>query len=234
MIDRVRSWLLWCWGILLFGILGSFILFRLAFFKPETNERVIRGTCRWFLRLLGIRLRLVDHGGRDDSRAYLFVANHVNLLDPFVFKTAMPTAFRAVELAEHFCWPLYGWIIRRLGHIPIERERPFQAMGSLSAAARALQNGITLIIFPEGSRTRDGKLLPFKRGAFLLAQTAGVDVVPVVQDGSFALNNKMDGRLRRGEVRVTILPPIRYVEFAMMDSRHLRDLVQEKMRQALE
>jgi 1-acyl-sn-glycerol-3-phosphate acyltransferase len=137
-------------------------------------------------------------------------------------------------LAEHFRWPLYGWIIRRLGHIPIERERPFRAVGSLSAAAKALQNGVSLIMFPEGTRTRDGKLLPFKRGAFHLAQTAGVDIVPVVQSGSFALNNKFEGRLWPGEVRVTILPPIHYFEFAIMDSRQLRDMVRERMQEALE
>jgi 1-acyl-sn-glycerol-3-phosphate acyltransferase len=91
-----------------------------------------------------------------------------------------------------------------------------------------------MIIFPEGTRTRDGKLLPFKRGPFHLAQTVGVDIVPVVQIGSFAINNKIEGRLRPGEVNVVILPPIHYLEFALMDSRELREMVQEKMREMLE
>ncbi len=181
-----------------------------------------------------MRLRIIDHGRRQSGQVYLFLANHVNLLDPFVFKTALPPSFRAVELSDHFRWPIYGWIIRRLGHIPIEREQPFRAMASLAAATKALHNGISLLIFPEGSRTRDGKLLPFKRGAFHLAQAAGADIVPVVQRGSFAINNKIDKRLRPGEIKVEILPPVRYVEFAMMDSRQLRDMVREKMQEALQ
>jgi 1-acyl-sn-glycerol-3-phosphate acyltransferase len=233
MIDRLRSWLLWSWGVLLFGVMGFVMLFWLIFFKPERYDPWMRQACRWFLRSLGVRLRLVDHGGRQAGSVYLFLANHVNTLDPFVFKAALPQSFRAMELADHFRWPLYGWLIRRLGHIPIERERPFRAMGSLAAAIKALQNGASLLLFPEGTRTRDGKLLPFKRGAFHLAQTAGVDIVPVLQSGSFALNNKIDTRLRPGEVKIEILPPLRYVEFAMMDSRQLREMVRERMREAL-
>jgi 1-acyl-sn-glycerol-3-phosphate acyltransferase len=234
MIDRLRSWLLWSWGVLLFGVMGIVMLFWLIFLNPKRYEPSMRRACRWFLRVLGVRLRVIDHGGRQASGVYLFLANHVNTLDPFVFKAALPQSFRAVELADHFRWPLYGWLIRRLGHIPIERERPFRAMGSLAAAIKALQNGASLLIFPEGSRTRDGKLLPFKRGAFHLAQTAGVDIVPVLQRGSFEINNKIDKRLRPGEIKVEILPPIRYVKFAMLDSRQLREMVREKMREALE
>lgn len=234
MIDRLRSWFLWSWGLLLFGVMGLVMLFWLIFFKPERYDPWMKSACRWFLRALGVRLRLVDHGGRQANGVYLFLANHVNTLDPFVFKAALPQPFRAVELADHFRWPLYGWLIRRLGHIPIERERPFRAMSSLAAAIKALQDGASLLLFPEGTRTRDGKLLPFKRGAFHLAQTAGVDIVPVLQRGSFEINNKIAKRLRPGEIKVEILPPIRYVEFAMMDSRQLREMVREKMQEALE
>jgi 1-acyl-sn-glycerol-3-phosphate acyltransferase len=210
------------------------MLFWLAFFKAQRYDPWMRRACRWFLRALGVRLRIVDHGGRQSHGVFIFLANHVNILDPFVFKAALPHLFRAVESMDHFRWPLYGWIIRRLGHIPLERERPFRAMSSLAAAIKTLQNGASLLIFPEGSRTRDGKLLPFKRGAFHLAQTAGVDIVPVVQSGSFGINNKHEGRLRPGVVTVTILAPVPHIEFAMMDSRRLRDLVREKMQEALE
>jgi 1-acyl-sn-glycerol-3-phosphate acyltransferase len=230
----MRSWLLWSWGLLLFSGMGLLILGWIIFFKPEHYDPWIKKACHWFLRRLGVCLRIIDHGRRQSGHAYLFMANHVNLLDPFVFKAVLPLSFRAVELSEHFRWPLYGWIIRRLGHIPIEREQPFRAMGSLAAATKALQDGVSLIIFPEGSRTHDGKLLPFKRGAFHLAQTAGVDIVPVVQSGSFAINNKTDGRLCPGKIKIEILHPIRYVEFAMLDSRQLRDIVRKKMQEALE
>jgi 1-acyl-sn-glycerol-3-phosphate acyltransferase len=234
MIDRARSWLLWIWGLLLFALLAFAILFWVAFFKPQRYDPWMKCACRWFLRALGIRLRVTDHGGRRADATYLFVANHVNLFEPFVFQAAIAHPFRAVELSSHFRWPLYGRVIRRLGNIPIERGRPKRAMRSIVAAAKALENGTSLIIFPEGTRTRDGRLLPFKRGPFHLALTAGVDIVPVVQIGSFAINNKVEGRIRPGEVKVVILKPIRYFEFAMMGSRQLRDMVREKMREALE
>jgi 1-acyl-sn-glycerol-3-phosphate acyltransferase len=234
MSDRLRSWLLWTWGLLLFGGLAGVLLFWITFFKPQRYDPWMKKACWWFLRALGIHLRVIDRGGRRTGGAYLFVANHVNVCDPFVFQAAISHPFRAVELRSHFHWPLYGWVIRRLGNIPIERERPRRALASLAAAARALQKGTSLIMFPEGSRTRDGKLLPFKRGPFHLAQTAGVDIVPVVQIGSFAINNKVTGRLRPGEVKVVILAPIRYLEIAPMDSRELRDMVREQMREAME
>jgi 1-acyl-sn-glycerol-3-phosphate acyltransferase len=234
MIDRFRSWLLWIWGLLLFAILALLILFWVTLFKPQHYDPWMKRACGWFLRALGIRLRVVDHGGRQSNHTYLFIANHVNLFDPFVFQAAIPHPFRGVELVSHFRWPLYGRVIRRLGNIPIERKRPKRAISSLGAAAKALQSGTSLIIFPEGTRTRDGKLLPFKRGPFHLAQTAGVDIVPVVQIGSFVINNKVEGRIRPGEVKVVILRPIRYLDFALMDSRQVRDMVEERIRDVLE
>jgi 1-acyl-sn-glycerol-3-phosphate acyltransferase len=234
MIDRMRSLLLWIWGLLLFCGLGFVILFWITIFKPERYDPWMKRACRWFLRALGVRLRVSDYGGRRRDGTYLFVANHVNLLDPFVFQAAISHPFRGVELSSHFRWPLYGWIIRRLGNIPIERERPRSALNSLVAAAKALEEGTSLIIFPEGSRTRDGRLLPFKRGPFHLAQTAGVDIVPVVQIGSFAINNKITSQLRPGEVKVIILKPISFLEFALMSSFELRDMVEQRMREIID
>jgi 1-acyl-sn-glycerol-3-phosphate acyltransferase len=135
--------------------------------------------------------------------------NHVNFFDPLVFQVAFPSAIRGAEEESHFRWPVYGGVLRRLGMFPIDRKNTPRAIESLRRAASWLRErpDVSFGIMPEGTRTRDGRLGPFKRGGFLMAIDAGLDILPVVQKGAFAINRKGSRQIRPGRLDVTIEPP---------------------------
>jgi 1-acyl-sn-glycerol-3-phosphate acyltransferase len=114
---------------------------------------------------------------------------------------------------ELFAIPVFGWSMRRAGYIPLDRSDGRKALKSMDEAAQQMRNGNSVLIFPEGTRTRDGQLLPFKRGGFLLAVRAGVPVVPLTIAGSFAINPGGSLGLNPGRhIQLKIHPAVRIPE----------------------
>jgi len=131
-------------------------------------------------------VRVVADPGFDAKRTSFFMANHVNLFDPFILYCAIPQFVRGWELESHFHIPVYGWLMGRFGNVPVpsvRSPRDLKRLWRLTQAA--VQSGVSLIIFPEASRTRDGSLGEFEQGGFRLAQQLGVPIVPVSLVGSF-------------------------------------------------
>ena len=144
------------------------------------------------------------------GRQYVVMMNHVNFFDPLVFYAAFPGIARGVEEESHFRWPVYGGTIRRIGMFPINRKNPDRAVESLRRAAAWIRErpDFSFGILPEGTRTRDGKLGPFKRGGFLLAVETGLDILPIVQSGAFEIARKGSLLIRPGRVDVAIEPAV--------------------------
>lgn len=206
LLDRARSALFWAWGLTLVGVLGS-VYVVVAWLWPARAQDLGRRLSRAGLRAFGIRLTVVDHGGRRSGTANVYVANHVNLLDPFIFAAAIGGPLRALEVAPHFRWWGWGTLVRQAGLIPIDYTTTGGIAGALLQARRELRAGRSIVFLPEGTRTVDGRMRPFRLGPFLLAQKAGVDLVPMVQVGAFVVNNKVSSRLRPGPVTLELLPP---------------------------
>jgi 1-acyl-sn-glycerol-3-phosphate acyltransferase len=155
----------------------------------------------------------VEVCGRENivpDRQYVALMNHVNFFDPLVFQAAFPAALRGVEEESHFRWPVYGGTIRRIGMFPISRKDTARAVETMRRAAAWVRKrpDVSFGIMPEGTRTLDGQLGPFKRGGFILAIDAGLEVLPLVQSGAFEIARKGSLNIRPGKVTVTIAPPI--------------------------
>jgi len=140
---------------------------------------------------------------------FLLMANHQSALDILTLLAAMPLSFRFIAKAELFRIPLFGRAIRKAGYISIDRENPREALKAMEEAVEKIREGTTVLIFPEGTRSPDGKLLPFMKGAFFLASRAAVPVVPLAIVGTNRLQppgKAVPGR--KGHVTVHVGRPI--------------------------
>jgi 1-acyl-sn-glycerol-3-phosphate acyltransferase len=150
----------------------------------------------------------------EDGRAYLFMSNHVSNLDPPIITRLIGRRISVMTKEELFKIPLFGRAMRDANFVPVNRSNSRAAMESIKDAARVLRSGLGMLVFPEGTRSRDGKLLPFKKGAFHLAMQAGVPVIPVTIVGSREAWPKGSFSLHPGEVVVNFHPPIDPHQFA--------------------
>ncbi|MFQ5599732.1 MAG: lysophospholipid acyltransferase family protein, partial [Candidatus Krumholzibacteriia bacterium] len=154
----IRSLVLWTVSIVHFFVVCTLLVF-LSFFKdPRHNDRPQRVFLRNVLRLAGVKFRVRYSPGFDPNRTALFICNHVNIFDPMVIYSAIPQFVRGMELESHFKIPAYGWMARRFGNIPVPK-RPGKGMRGLARRIqRTLDDGVSLIVFAEGHRTRDGRV----------------------------------------------------------------------------
>ncbi|MEB3197740.1 MAG: lysophospholipid acyltransferase family protein [Candidatus Sericytochromatia bacterium] len=148
----------------------------------------IQGVFGLALRLAGIKVRIegLSHLPRD--RAALYMGNHVNWLDHLILATALPSPLAGFEKTENFKIPIYGPMMRRWGNVEVSRRKdPEEARRVAQEASRRLAEGCNFLVFPEGTRTRDGQLGAFKKGGFHMAIDAGAPIVPFAFQGAAAI-----------------------------------------------
>lgn len=184
---------------------------------------------------LGIRLARirVSVSGAEHLPAgpIVVMSNHASNFDILALQGFFPRPLSWIAKKELFRIPIFGHSMLRGGYIPLDRGDGRKALKSMEEAAAKIRNGKSVIIFPEGTRTRDGKLLPFKRGGFLLAVKAGVPVVPVSISGSFTINPGGTLRLYGGVIEIRIMPPITLP--ADLKRTQAEDLLMERVHTAI-
>jgi len=181
------------------------------------------------LRALGIRVTLCGQFPPPERGPMVIVAPHVSLFDPLVLGSILPYAVAGVELETHFRWPLYGTIIRRLGHIPLSHRTPQRTRESLREAERRLAEGHSLVILPEGHRTRTGRRGPFGLWAFRLAAGAGVPVLPLAFEGGWERHHVGCWHIDPGAWKVHVLPRIHPVGADRAAAESLKVAVEEAL-----
>ena len=144
----------------------------------------------------------------------IFLANHLSTLDIWVLAPVLPVTTRFVSKRTIFWIPVLGQAMALAGFIAIDRKDRASAIRSLGRAAEKVRRGASVILFPEGTRSRDGRLARFKRGSFHLALESGVPVVPVSISGSYSVLKPRSIVVAPGPVRVTFSPPIDVVPYA--------------------
>ena len=169
--------------------------------------RIVRGAARTALRLSGTPLHVEGLENLPKDGAFLAV-NHASYFDSLVLAAAVPGEPRFVAKRELFRVPVLGWALAASGCISIDRRNRGQAIRSLRQAGERIRAGRSVVLFPEGSRSRDGRLAPFKKGAFHLAMQAGVPMVPIVIHNSGDVQPKGDFLYHPGTVEVEVLPPV--------------------------
>jgi 1-acyl-sn-glycerol-3-phosphate acyltransferase len=199
----VRSTFLWSISIVHFFIVCTFLVFLGIFVDPRWNDWPQRVFFRNILRLAGVNFEVKYAPGFDRERTSIFICNHTNLFDAFVVYSAIPQFVRGLELESHFRIPAYGWMMKRFGNIPVSsRGGPSQFKKTLERIRAHIKNGISVIIFAEGTRTLDGRVGPFQKGGFVIAHQIGASIVPMSICGSFQFNRKGSWMLRPSKITV--------------------------------
>ena len=176
-------------------------------------------------RLPGVRVRVEGLDHIDPQATYIFAANHCSQYDIFAFQGYFPYDFRWIAKQELFHLPIFGRAMRQVGYIPVDRSQGRQALKSLDQAAQRIAMGHSVIIFPEGTRSHDGKLQEFKTGAILLAIKAGVPIVPVGFNGSYEILSKGKLLPKSGEICIRIGTPLPTEQYRPSDKQALAQAV---------
>lgn len=167
---------------------------------------------RWWAFILSklMGLSFSVHGAEKvvPGTSYIVTPNHQSNTDILALVLVLPTRFRWVLKKSLLQIPLFGWAVGRTGAIAIDRSDRRQAVESLRHAPEKLKGGWSVLIYPEGTRTRDGQLLPFKKGAFMMAVQTGIPILPVTSNGAFKVLPRDSIWFRPGHITVTIGDPI--------------------------
>jgi 1-acyl-sn-glycerol-3-phosphate acyltransferase len=212
-------------GAFFFSVCPALILLGI-FVDPRRNDAPQRWLSRNAVRLAGARVEVHCSPGFDPNRVCFFVSNHVNLFDPFALYSVLPQFIRGLELESHFRIPVYGWLMKRFGNVPVpEENRPSDLKRMWRLTRAALDQGVSLVVFPEGGRTISGRVGPFRDGVFRMARDFGTPITPVSIVGAFTFNRKTSWMLRRSTIVVWLHDTIETQAYRKEDVGELRDRV---------
>src|SRR5665213_2263583 len=198
----------------------------------STRYRWGMGTIRLGLRAAGVQVRVVGLENLPVGRSCIFMSNHVSNLDPPVLLPSLPGMNSVFLKTILMKIPLLGTALRMGKFDLVSRGHSHEeAMQSVEAAKDALAHGLNIMVFPEGTRSLDGKLLPFKKGAFFLAADTGAPIVPVIISGTAEMMTKGSLKVVPGVAEVRFLPVVEPADYASREE--LMAAVRGAMEQAL-
>ena len=226
-IHKIRTPFIIAVSVLMTFVLGSLVII-LAFFTKSGNtpHLVARFWGNFILFVCGIKVKVNGVARVDPTKSYVFMANHQGNFDIPVLLGCLPFQFRWLAKAELFRIPIFGRAMRGCGYISIDRFNQSSAFDSIARAAETIRNGVNVMIFPEGTRSLDGKIKPFKKGGFVLTVDAGVSIVPVIIHGTYSIMPKNRLLIRPGPVSLDILEPVETSGY----TRENKDVLMEKIR----
>jgi len=191
------------------ALCGTFSLLSSLFDDSGRWQHSFARLWSWLiLTTSGIRTRVEGMENLNPEEPAIYCANHQSAMDIPILFVNLPVQFRFVAKRSLFRMPFMGWHLKRSGHIPVDRDRPREAMRSLDAAAEKIRAGSSVVLFPEGHRSRDGNMRPFKSGSFYLAIQAGVPVVPITLNGTRAVLKPDTYHVRAGPTEMIVHPAI--------------------------
>ena len=207
------------------------ILGGIALLLPNGEEKYLGLARHWsraILAISGVRLSVRSTRKPDSAMGSIYVANHSSMYDIWILLACLPDSFRFIGKKELTKIPIFGWVWKHSGNVVIDRLNKAEYTKSLDAAGAVLKRGISIAIFPEGTRTPDGRLQSFKRGGFVLAVRAGAPIGPVTINGARSIVPKGRLRINPGPVEVIIGEPMsaapegdeREREVALMERAH--------------
>ena len=226
----IISLILWpIWFAYLIIVLPIFLIFILLVNK-QYYHYFLRPMSYFFCLFGGQLVKLNGSIPDPKSGPYLYVINHESLFDHFVIGQFIKHYVTAIAKFEQFKYPLWGNVASRYGVVPIDRSNIKKAISSLKLVEQEIMdNNISFLIAPEGTRSKDGSLGNFKKGAFHIAKNTGISVVPVIINGGYEAKNKTDWRLSPGTIDIYFTDIITQDFYSNMSVGQLRDYVRQNI-----
>ena len=173
----------------------------------------------WFgVQMVGIKVEVIGRDRFDPHGTYIYMCNHVSNLDPPIVVPSIPRRTSVLVKKEVFRVPLLSRAMLMARFVPVDRKNRDAAIASIHEATEVMRSGVNMTIFPEGTRSPDGKLLPFKKGPFHLAQESGVPIIPMTIYGTETLMPKQGFFIRPGKATLVFHAPIDPRQFADRDA----------------
>ncbi len=211
-----------CWIVVETAFLCIIVILTSIF---DRNGRYIHNIARVWARgiLFVSRIKVTTKGfaNIDPSGFYICMSNHLSNFDIPILLAFLPIQFRWLIKKELYKIPLFGFTLKRAGYIRIDRANRHSAIRSIKEAAAIIRNGVSIMIFPEGTRSKGGDLQSFKKGGFVLAVESGVPILPIVIHGTYGIMPKKQIRIIPGNVILEVCPPVEVSDYTMENKDEL-------------
>jgi len=224
----IRTIFVWSCIIIATLVLGSFVLITYPF---DRKGKVIHHYARLWgkVALLANRVKVKIEGMENlkGEGPYIFMSNHQGSYDIFALLGHLPYQFKWLAKKELFSIPFFGWVMAAAGYISIDREGTRKTVEAMNVAAQKIRDGMSVVIFPEGSRSPDGSIQPLKKGGFTLAIKSKVPIIPIAISGSRDIMPKDKLTTTPGEIRIVVGHPIETHHCSSKDREPLMKKVRE-------
>ena len=202
---------LYCWAVIAaFTIILGILAVITSFFSANVSQKIARLWGVLILKACRIKVDITGSENLSPENSYIITSNHQSYFDIFVLLACLDTNFSFIAKKSLFTIPFLGWSMKRPGYIPIDRENLRNALKSVKKSTELLKNKTSILIFPEGTRSPDGKLLSFKKGGLnMFLKQGGMTILPVVIKGTINILSKNSLTIYPGKtVELRILKPL--------------------------
>ena len=203
---------------IIFGLFGPYSRFIYYIAKAWTNS---------ILFSAGVKLQIEGLEKIDKSKSYIFIGNHQSHFDVFSIFTAIPLTVRFMAKKELFNIPIFGWALYTSGTIRIDRSNRSKAISSMNNALDRIRKGVSVVVFPEGTRSEDGIIREFKKGGFVLAIKGEIPIVPISISGSRFILRKHSNKIHPGKIKIVFGDPIYMKDIGYQERENLSNYVRD-------
>jgi 1-acyl-sn-glycerol-3-phosphate acyltransferase len=234
MLAKLRGlFLVTFWFTAIAIVAPPLIVLFLIFKKEGVIFKPVRFFVRLGLGLVGVKVKVSGLEHLDPNQAYILTPNHQSFIEVPLFVTYLDRYPAYLAKKEVFKYPIFGYGIGLLKVVPVDRSNSPAAVESAKQATENIRRGKSYMVYPEGTRSKDGKLLPFKKGAFMMAIDAGVPVVPVTVSGATKIMPKGEFNVFPSTVRIIVHPPLSTTGYSRDNVAELMQKTREMIYSAL-
>lgn len=223
----------WIFAVFLFFIFLIWFLIVASIWPYKSYIVWVRSYLQTFFKMLFIRIEVIYEEPIDMDTNHIYMANHVSMFDIPLVLGFIPQDFWGIQAASHFKVPLFGWVLKKYGNLPIDRSNPRASYKTMMEAVEQIKEGKNIMILPEGTRSKEPIMGPFKKLPFVMAKKANVPIIPMAFVGLWEINNKTSWMIHPRRMKVVFGKAIDNETVERLSEEDLRKLTRERIEDLL-